>query len=56
MAVNAANGAAWKDYPFKDECPERGMTSSEYENAEDKWLQLTLDNETVGNWKNGIVE
>jgi hypothetical protein len=30
-----------KDYPFKREYPERGMTSSEYENAEDKWLQLT---------------
>jgi hypothetical protein len=34
-------GVAWKDYPFKREYPERGMTSSEYENAEDKWLQLT---------------
>ncbi|HME60729.1 MAG TPA: extracellular solute-binding protein, partial [Candidatus Binatia bacterium] len=33
-------GVAWKDYPFKREYPERGMTSSEYENAEDKWLQL----------------
>src|SRR5687768_13017597 len=34
-------GVAWKDYPFKREYPERGMTSTEYENAEDKWLQLT---------------
>jgi len=34
-------GVAWKDYPFRREYPERGMTSTEYENAEDKWLQLT---------------
>lgn len=34
-------GVAWKEYPFKREYPERGMTSSEYENAEDRWLQLT---------------
>jgi iron(III) transport system substrate-binding protein len=34
-------GVAWKDYPFKREYPERGMTSTEYEDAEDKWLQLT---------------
>jgi iron(III) transport system substrate-binding protein len=34
-------GVAWKDYPFKREYPERGMTSADYENAEDKWLQLT---------------
>jgi len=34
-------GVAWKDYPFKREYPERGMTSAEYEKAEDKWLQLT---------------
>jgi len=34
-------GVAWKEYPFKREYPERGMTSAEYENAEDKWLQLT---------------
>jgi iron(III) transport system substrate-binding protein len=34
-------GVAWKDYPFKREYPERGMSSAEYENAEDKWLQLT---------------
>jgi iron(III) transport system substrate-binding protein len=34
-------GVAWKDYPFKREYPERGMTSAEYEVAEDKWLQLT---------------
>jgi iron(III) transport system substrate-binding protein len=34
-------GVAWKEYPFKREYPERGMSSTEYENAEDKWLQLT---------------
>ena len=34
-------GVAWKDYPFKREYPERGMTSAEYGKAEDKWLQLT---------------
>ena len=34
-------GVAWKDYPFKREYPERGMTSTDYESAEDKWLQLT---------------
>jgi iron(III) transport system substrate-binding protein len=34
-------GVAWKQYPFKREYPERGMTSAEYEKAEDKWLQLT---------------
>ena len=34
-------GVAWKEYPFKREYPERGMSSAEYENAEDKWLQLT---------------
>ena len=34
-------GVAWKEYPFKREYPERGMTSAEYEKAEDKWLQLT---------------
>jgi iron(III) transport system substrate-binding protein len=34
-------GVAWKEYPFKREYPERGMTSAEYETAEDKWLQLT---------------
>ena len=34
-------GVAWKDYPFKREYPERGMTSADYEVAEDKWLQLT---------------
>ncbi len=33
-------GVAWKDYPFKREYPERGMTSAEYEKAEDKWMQL----------------
>ena len=34
-------GVAWKDYPFKREYPERGMTSAEYEKAEDRWLQLS---------------
>lgn len=34
-------GVAWKDYPFKRDYPERGMTSAEYEKNEDKWLQLT---------------
>jgi len=34
-------GVAWKDYPFKRDYPERGMSSADYENAEDKWLQLT---------------
>jgi iron(III) transport system substrate-binding protein len=34
-------GVAWKEYPFKREYPERGMSSADYENAEDKWLQLT---------------
>ena len=34
-------GVAWRDYPFKRDYPERGMTSADYEKAEDKWLQLT---------------
>lgn len=34
-------GVAWKEYSFKREYPERGMTSVEYEKAEDKWMQLT---------------
>ncbi len=34
-------GVAWKEYPFRSEYPERGMSSADYENAEDKWLQLT---------------
>ena len=34
-------GVAWKQYPFKREYIERGMSSAEYESAEDKWLQLT---------------
>jgi iron(III) transport system substrate-binding protein len=33
-------GVAWKDYPFEREYPERGMTSAEYEIAEDRWSQL----------------
>jgi iron(III) transport system substrate-binding protein len=33
-------GVAWKDYPFKREYPERGMTTSDYEKAEDHWTQL----------------
>ena len=34
-------GVAWKEYAFKREYPERGMTSAEYEKAEDRWTQLT---------------
>src|SRR5918999_1684531 len=34
-------GVAWKQYPFKREYIERGMSSAKYETAEDKWLQLT---------------
>jgi iron(III) transport system substrate-binding protein len=34
-------GVAWKDYAFKREYPERGMTSAQYEAAEDKWTQLS---------------
>lgn len=34
-------GVAWKEYSFKREYPERGMTSQQYEAAEDKWMQLT---------------
>lgn len=34
-------GVAWKEYPFKRDYPERGMTSAEYEKAEDRWTQLT---------------
>ena len=34
-------GVAWKDYPFKREYPERGMSSAEYEKAEDRWLSLS---------------
>lgn len=33
-------GVAWKEYPFKREYPERGMTSAEYEKAEERWSQL----------------
>ena len=34
-------GVAWKEYPFKREYPERGMTSAQYEKAEDRWTELT---------------
>jgi len=34
-------GVAWKNYPFKREYPEQGMTSAQYEAAEDKWTQLS---------------
>lgn len=34
-------GLASKDYPFKRDYPERGMTSAEYEKAEDRWMQLS---------------
>ena len=33
-------GVAWKEYPFKREYPERGMTSTQYQDTEDKWSQL----------------
>ena len=33
-------GVAWKEYPFKREYPERHMTSTEYEKAEERWSQL----------------
>jgi ABC-type Fe3+ transport system substrate-binding protein len=33
-------GVAWKEYPFKREYPERGMTTAQYQDAEEKWSQL----------------
>jgi iron(III) transport system substrate-binding protein len=33
-------GVAWKEYPFKREYPERGMTTSQYQEAEEKWSDL----------------
>jgi len=33
-------GVAWKDYSFKREYPERGMSSREYNNALKKWNKL----------------
>ena len=33
-------GVAWKDYPFKREYPERGMSSREYNNVLKKWNKL----------------
>ncbi|HEX4987268.1 MAG TPA: extracellular solute-binding protein [Candidatus Binatia bacterium] len=33
-------GIAWKEYPFKREYPERGMTTAQYQDAEEKWSQL----------------
>jgi iron(III) transport system substrate-binding protein len=33
-------GVAWKEYPFKREYPERGMTSLQYQDAEEKWDNL----------------
>ena len=33
-------GVAWKEQPFKREYPERGMTTTQYQDAEDKWDQL----------------
>jgi iron(III) transport system substrate-binding protein len=33
-------GVAWKSQPFKREYPERGMTTQQYQDAEDKWDQL----------------
>ena len=32
-------GVAWKEYPFKREYPERGMTTMGYQDAEEKWSQ-----------------
>jgi len=34
-------GVAWKEYSFKREYLERGMNSTQYEAAEDRWMQLT---------------
>lgn len=34
-------GLAAKEYPFKREYPERGMSSAQYEKAEEKWTELT---------------
>lgn len=33
-------GVAWKDYPFKREYPERGMSTLEYQRALKKWNKL----------------
>ena len=33
-------GVAWKQYPFKREYPERDMSTSQYQDAEEKWSQL----------------
>ena len=33
-------GVAWKEYSFKREYPERGMTTAQYQDAEEKWSQL----------------
>ena len=33
-------GVAWKDYPFKREYPERGMSSGEYNKVLKKWNKL----------------
>jgi iron(III) transport system substrate-binding protein len=33
-------GVAWKEQPFKREYPERGMTSLQYQDAEEKWDSL----------------
>jgi len=33
-------GVAWKEYTFKREYPERGMTTSQYQDAEEKWSDL----------------
>jgi iron(III) transport system substrate-binding protein len=33
-------GVAWKDQPFKREYPEHGMTTQQYQDAEEKWDQL----------------
>jgi iron(III) transport system substrate-binding protein len=33
-------GVAWKEYAFKREYPERGMSTSQYQEAEEKWSDL----------------
>ncbi|MEX0804521.1 MAG: extracellular solute-binding protein [Candidatus Binatia bacterium] len=36
-------GVAWKDYPFKREFPERGMSTMQYIREEKKWNRLLRD-------------
>jgi iron(III) transport system substrate-binding protein len=37
---NNKYGVAWKEYPFKREFPERGMSTMQYLTAEKKWSRL----------------